>query len=66
MYLTANDGFHRGTKVASRDRVMLTADYVVHKEFYGTQDVSLFQLPSSEYQNLSPREQALADFLRVV
>ncbi|MGH2349902.1 MAG: phytanoyl-CoA dioxygenase family protein, partial [bacterium] len=55
IYLTANvgdmivadtNGFHRGTKVVSRDRVMLTVDYVIHQEFYGTQDESMFQLPS--------------------
>lgn len=75
VYLTANvgdmivadtNGFHRGTKVLSRDRVMLTVDYVIHEEFYGSQDDALFQLPSTVYQTMSARERALADFLKIV
>lgn len=75
IYLTANvgdmiiadtNGFHRGTKVVSRDRTMLTVDYVIHEEFYGAQDRELFQLPSSVYQAMSARERALADFLKVI
>ncbi|MGQ0551252.1 MAG: phytanoyl-CoA dioxygenase family protein [Armatimonadota bacterium] len=75
IYLTANvgdmivadtNGFHRGTKVVSRDRMMLTVDYVIHEEFYGAQDRELFQLPSSVYQAMSARERALADFLKVI
>ncbi len=66
MIVADTNGFHRGTKVVSRDRVMLTVDYVVHEEFSGTQDAGLFQLPSSVYQTMSARERALADFLRIV
>ncbi len=74
MYLTAGvgdmivadtNGFHCGTKVLSRDRGMLTIDYVVHEEFSGTQDKDLFQLPSSVYQTMSARQRALADFLKI-
>ena len=75
VYLTANvgdmivadtNGFHRGTKAVSRDRTMLTVDYVIHQEFYGTQSVELFQIPASVYETMGPRERALADFLQVV
>lgn len=75
VHLTANlgdivvadtNGFHRGTKILSRDRFMLTVDYVIHPEFYGTQPEDLFQLPADVYGRFSPKEQALADFLQVV
>lgn len=75
VYLTADlgdviiadtNGFHRGTKVTSRDRFMLTVDYVIHPEFSGTQDNSLFQIPKELYQRFSPKNRALADLLQVV
>ena len=74
-YLTANrgdlliadtNGFHRGTKVISTDRLMLTVDYVVHEELGGTQDRSLFQLPRTVYESLPRKQQAVADYLQVV
>jgi hypothetical protein len=75
VYLTASlgdvlvadtNGFHRGTKLVSNDRWMLTVDFVVHEEFEGTQDAEMFRLPRSAYDRLQPREKAAADFLAVV
>jgi hypothetical protein len=53
-------GFHRGTKVRSRDRSMLTLNYLVHPE-----DVR-FRLPADAHRSLSPLQQAAAEFLQVV
>lgn len=60
------NGFHRGTKLVSSDRVMLTVDYAIHEEFEGTQDKSMFRLQRATYDAMAPRERALADFLQVV
>ena len=74
VYLTANlgdlvvadtNGFHRGTKLVSTDRFMLTVDYVIHEEMEGTQDRSKFRLPRPVFDQLAPRERAVADFLDV-
>ena len=75
MYLTANvgdlivadtNGFHRGTKITGSDRTMLTLDFVVHPEFDGMQDRSLYQVSRQRLQRLTPRQRASADFLQVV
>jgi ectoine hydroxylase-related dioxygenase (phytanoyl-CoA dioxygenase family) len=75
LYLTANvgdlivadtNGFHRGTKITGSDRTMLTLDFVVHPEFDGTQDRSLYQIARQRLQLLTPRQRAAADFLQVV
>lgn len=65
MIVADTNGFHRGTKVVSRDRFMLTVDYAIHEEFEGTQDRSQFQLPRTVFSQFSPKEQAVADFLDV-
>lgn len=74
-FLTANvgdilvadtNGFHRGTKLLSNDRSMLTVDYVVHEEFEGTQSADLFRIPRQQLEGFAPRERALADFLKPV
>jgi hypothetical protein len=73
MYLTANrgdmviadtNGFHRGTKVKSADRLMLTIDYVIHTEFDGAQ--APFKIGFSDHAALSSKQQAAADLLAVV
>lgn len=56
-------GFHRGTKVRSGDRSMLTVDYVVHPEYWDKQ--AGFRIASESYQRLSAKQKAAADFLRV-
>ncbi|MCZ6617808.1 MAG: phytanoyl-CoA dioxygenase family protein, partial [Gammaproteobacteria bacterium] len=50
------NGFHRGKKVVSTERLMLAVDYVIHKEFEGRRNPSLFQLPVGVYVTLSRRE----------
>lgn len=60
------NGFHAGVKITSRDRTMLTLDYVVHEEFEGTQSSSMFQLPRAVFDRLPPRAKAAADFLQVL
>ena len=75
MYLTANvgdlivadtNGFHRGTKITGSDRTMLTLDYVVHPEFDGMQDRSLYQVSRRRLEPLTARQRAAADFLQIV
>jgi hypothetical protein len=65
MIVADTNGFHRGTKVVSRDRFMLTVDYSIHEEFEGTQDASLFQLPRSVFDMMTPKQQATTDFLQI-
>jgi hypothetical protein len=73
MYLTAKrgdmviadtNGFHRGTKVRSADRLMLTIDYVIHTEFDGAQ--APFKIGARDHAALSVKQQAAADLLAVV
>jgi hypothetical protein len=72
LYLTANvgdvivadtTGFHRGTKVRSRDRSMLTVNYVVHAEDWGK---ARYKIAARDYERLSARQKAVADFLDVI
>jgi phytanoyl-CoA dioxygenase PhyH len=60
------NGFHRGMKVVSTDRAMLTIDYVVHEELEGAADGSQLSMRRADHEVLGPRERAVADFLRVV
>jgi hypothetical protein len=54
-------GFHRGTKVRSADRAMLTVDFVVHPEFGGRPPQP--RMLASDFAALSPRQQAVADIV---
>lgn len=56
-------GFHRGTKVRSKPRGMLTVDYVVHVEFQGKQEP--FKIPRKDYETLTEKQRIAADFLEV-
>lgn len=57
-------GFHRGTKVVTRDRTMLTVNMVVHREFHGRQVG--FKLPRAATTGFTPAQQAGTDFLDLV
>ena len=57
-------GFHRGTKVLGSDRSMLTVYYLVHPEFSG--NGTRFRIRASDYDSLSAKQKAAADFLEVV
>jgi hypothetical protein len=57
-------GFHRGTKVQSADRAMLTVDLVVHPEFGGNAPPP--RMRSEDLAALSPRQRAVADLVEVV
>jgi len=63
LILADTTGFHRGTKVRSRDRAMLTVDYVVHPEYWDTH--AGFEIASESYDRLSAKQKAAADFLTV-
>ncbi len=65
MLIADTNGFHRGTKVRSNDRFMLTIDYSIHEEFDGTQDPSLFKLPRTVFEQMTPKQRAATDFLLV-
>jgi hypothetical protein len=55
-------GFHRGTKVRSRDRSMLTINYLLHPEDWGK---ARFKIAARDYERLSPKQKVAADFLDV-
>lgn len=57
-------GFHRGSKVISNDRYMLTINYVVHPEFNGTQ--TPYKMRKTDHDSLTPKQKAASDFLEVV
>ena len=64
-------GFHRGLKAISKDRSMLTLDYLVHEEFKyaGTkrqEGAEKFVIGSADYESLTPKQKAGSDFLEVV
>lgn len=64
MVIADTNGFHRGTKVRSADRLMLTIDYVIHTEFDGAQ--APFKIGERAHAALSAKQQAAADLLDVV
>lgn len=73
VYLTGNvgdiivadtTGFHRGTKVQSADRRMLTVDYAIHPEFGNAAQTA--QLRRADYDALSERQKVAADLLHLV
>jgi len=57
-------GFHRGTKVRSSDRSMMTVDYVVHPEYWDARPA--YKLGSRTYEGLSARQKAMTDFAEIV
>ena len=74
-YMTAKKGdliaasttcFHKGTKPTTRDRSMLTLNYVVHPELCGGvpwEYEKLFKVKESQYRSLSDGKKPLCDFL---
>ena len=64
MIIADTTGFHRGTKPTAHDRSMLTVYYMVHDEYSGQGPG--FSLRCADYDRLSPKQRAAADFLRVV
>jgi len=60
LILADTTGFHRGTKVTSRDRSMLTLDYLVHS------GQSRFRITTSALQALSPKQKVAAELLEVI
>jgi hypothetical protein len=57
-------GFHRGTKVRSKDRAMLTVHYLIHEEYGGKK--ARLKIRSKDYKGLSAKQKAAADFLEAV
>jgi len=64
MIVADTTGFHRGTKVKSRDRSMLTLDYLIHPEFGGTG--AHFKVRRSDVERLPEQLRPAVDFLEVV
>ena len=64
MIIADTTGFHRGTKVRSRDRSMLTVNYVIHPEDWGA--TARFKLARADFNRLSEKQKAAADFLELV
>jgi hypothetical protein len=56
-------GFHRGVKVLSAPRGMLTIDYVVHREYW--LDTPAAVVPSEATKAFSEKQRAAAEFCRV-
>ena len=77
-YLTAKKGdliaatttcFHKGTKPSSKNRTMLTLNYVIHPELAGGQPgryEKLFKIPTEKYDTLKEQKKRAADFLEKV
>ena len=57
-------GFHRGTKVRTQDRSMLTVNYAAHPEYWGTHP--RFKIASKDLVQLSARQKAALDFLEII
>jgi ectoine hydroxylase-related dioxygenase (phytanoyl-CoA dioxygenase family) len=57
-------GFHRGTKVRTADRSMLTVDFVVHPEFGGRDET--MHISAEAVARLDARGRAAADLLEQV
>ena len=57
-------GFHRGTKVKSNDRYMLTLDYVIHPEFKGKSEV--IQINKNQFNSFTNEQKAACDFLTII
>jgi len=58
------NGWHRGIKPKSKERTMLTLDYVCHVEFF--EEKSKFQFRKEDYDLLSDRHKQLCDLLKLV
>jgi len=77
-YLTAKKGdliaatttcFHKGTKPLSKERTMLTLNYVIHPELAGGQPgryESFFKISTDKYNMLETQKKRVADFLEKV
>lgn len=58
------NGWHRGIKPKSKERTMLTLDYVCHVEFF--EEKSKFEFRKEDYDLLSNRHKQLCDLLKLV
>lgn len=58
------NGWHRGIKPKSKERTMLTLDYVCHVEFF--EEKSKFEFRKEDYDLLSDRHKQLCDLLKLV
>ncbi len=77
-YLTASKGdliagtttcFHKGNKPTSKERTMLTLNYVIHPELAGGrpgQYEKFFKIKRDQYDSLSEQKRKAADFLERV
>jgi hypothetical protein len=76
VYLTAKKGdliaanpglfYHRGTKPTSKERTMLTLNYVIHEELQGGQPSApskWFKIKQEQYDKLPDWKKPIADFL---
>ena len=75
IYLTAKKGdliaattthYHRGTKPLTKERTMLTLNYVIHEELEGGRPktpASWFKIKQEQYDNLPDWKKPVADFL---
>ena len=75
IYLTAKKGgliaatttcYHRGTKPVTKERTMLTLNYVIHQELEGGQPsspTSQFKIKQEQYDSLPDWKKPVADFL---
>ena len=57
-------GFHRGFKVRSRPRFMLTINYGLHPDFWSDQPVA--RLPASCLEAFTAKQRAASDFVALV
>jgi Phytanoyl-CoA dioxygenase (PhyH) len=57
-------GFHRGVKVQSAPRRMLTIDYTIHREYW--RDAPAAAMPTDAIENFTTKQRAATEFSRLV
>jgi len=64
LLIADTNGWHRGIKPITKERTMLTLDYVCHVEFF--EETSKFEFKKEDYDKLSEEHKPLCDFLKLI
>lgn len=64
LIIADTNGFHRGNPIKSKDRTMLTLDYLIHPEFDGSSHS--FKIWKSDVDSMNESYKGAADFLDVI
>ena len=66
MLMARTNGWHKGQKLISGERLMLTVNFVIHPELAGGRvqsEEKRFQINKQDYENLPEHKKPVADFL---